>query len=229
MSISEILDKIPIDFGGGSGLSKGELMYHLIKKFRITESVDIGVYRGRSLVPQAMAQKQHTGGIAYGVDPYDNALVIEKDNAEIRNQVIEFLKDNEFGEIYKSVKKFLKTNGLDDNARLVRKTSHDAVSYFKTNGIAPRLIHIDGNHDTDLVVQDVNDYCEILGENGFIIMDDISWTSVKPATDILQRNPNLSLVFSIVNSSNDYAVFSNIKSEKKNRKLAADLFTFGQL
>lgn len=229
MTVGELIDKIPVDFGGGSGLSKGELMYYLIKKHRVTESIDIGVYRGRSLAPQALAHKQHTGGIVYGIDPYDNELVIEKDNAELIDQIKSFLKENDFADIYKDVKKFLKKNELQDNTKLVRKTSYDAVDYFKSNNITPRLIHIDGNHDTQTVVDDVNRYSEILGKDGFIVMDDVSWTSVKPATDILQRNPDLSLVFSITNSSNDYAVYSNIKSERKNRKLAAELFTFGQL
>lgn len=229
MTVNELLDNIPVDFGGGSGLSKGLLMYYLIKRFGITESIDIGVYRGRSLVPQALAHKEHTGGVVYGIDPYDNALVMEKDNAALINQVKKFLKENDFGKIYQDVKKFLKKNELDKHSVLVRKSSFEAVSYFKKNKLSPRLIHIDGNHDTDIVVNDALSYSEILGKNGFIVMDDVSWTSVKPATDILQRNPDLTLVFCIVNSANDYAVFSNIKSEKKNRKLAAQLLTFGQI
>ena len=229
MTVSELLDMIPVDFGGGSGLSKGELMYYLIKKFHITKSIDIGVYRGRSLVPQALAHREHTGGTVYGVDPYDNALVMEKDNAKLRDQIKKFLKENDFGKIYKSVKLFLKKNGLDGNTQLVRRPSYDAISYFKENNISPRLIHIDGNHDTDIVINDVNSYLEILGKDGFIVIDDVSWASVKLAADILQMNHDLSLVFCIVNSSNDYAVFTNIKSQKKNRKLASELLAFGQL
>ena len=228
MTNESLLDLVPIDFGGGSGLSKANIMYYLIKKFRIKASIDIGVYRGRSLLPQANAHKNHTNGVVYGVDPYDNELVREKDNKELKEKIDKFIQENDFEDIYKQVRKLLKKTHLDTNAKILRSTSADAVKYFEKNSIHPRLIHIDGNHDTALVMDDVRQYSRILGENGFIVVDDISWSSVKPAVDFLNNSSDYRLLFCKVSSWNDYAVYTNIKSARKNKKLVSSLYDFGQ-
>ena len=188
MNNEKLLKMVPIDFGGGCSLSKADLMFGLIKKYSIKESIDIGVYRGRSLLPQALAHKLHTGGIVYGVDPYDNDLVGENDNAELKEQIADFIKNNDFDKIYIDVIKLLDDTGLSKNATIVRKTSSDAIEYFQNNQLRPRLIHIDGNHDTAIVMEDVSNYLKILGENGFIVMDDVSWSSVKPADQRSSRS-----------------------------------------
>ena len=47
--IKAALNRISIDFGGGCNLHKAPVMAWLIKQFGLTTSLDIGVYRGRSL------------------------------------------------------------------------------------------------------------------------------------------------------------------------------------
>jgi hypothetical protein len=222
-----LLDLVPIDFGGGCSLSKADLMSFLIAKFNIKESIDIGVYRGRSLIPQANAHKKKTQGIVYGIDPYVNELVKENDNKESKKAIDAFIAQNDFGKIFKDVQKLLSTTGLASNSKLIRKTSGDAASYFVKNNIRPRLIHIDGNHDTKIVIEDVHTYADILGQNGFIVMDDVSWNSVKPALDLLHAL-DFQLVFCRVDNMNDYSVFTNIKSTRLNQKISSYLFSFGQ-
>jgi predicted O-methyltransferase YrrM len=47
------------------------------------------------------------------------------------------------------------------------------------------LVHIDGNHDTEVVTKDVELYLPRLNRKGFIILDDISWDSVKLTYQVL--------------------------------------------
>ena len=68
--LSHLLTKIPIDFGGGCSVRKAHVMAWLISRFQLKQSLDIGVYRGRSLLPQSLAHRLSGGGIAYGVDPW---------------------------------------------------------------------------------------------------------------------------------------------------------------
>lgn len=224
---TDALNLVPVDLGGGCSISKADAMFYLIKKYKIKNSIDIGIYRGRSLLPQALAHKLHTGGIVYGIDPYDNELVLEKDNLELKELIDAFVSENDFNIIYEEVVTLLKSTGLENNSRIIRSTSHDAIDFFKSEKITPGLIHIDGNHDKVLVENDVEEYTAILGDNGFIVMDDISWTPVKPALHLLSSK-GFSLLFSKVNLLNDYAIYTNNQNMKQNKKLASQLYQFGQ-
>jgi len=52
--LEEILGEIKIDFGGGCSFEKAYVMAWLIANYQLKSTVDIGVYRGRSLFPQAL-------------------------------------------------------------------------------------------------------------------------------------------------------------------------------
>jgi hypothetical protein len=211
---AELLAQIPIDFGGGCSASKAYVMAYLIRRFQMKTSLDIGVYRGRSLMPQALAHKLFTGGTAYGVDPWSTEQAKENDNLKLKEQIDRFLVETDFEAIYQAVDKFRKVQGFENNCQLVRKTSVEAASYFGEKNITFDLIHIDGNHDTAPVMKDVELYLPLLKPEGFIVMDDVSWESVKPAYD--QVAGRLTRVFQRVDAMNDYAVFSNTTSKIKN-------------
>src|ERR1700732_4808936 len=147
--ISDAVSGIQIDFGGGCSVSKGYLMAWLIRQYRITSSVDIGVYRGRSLVPQAVAHREFTGGKAYGVDPWLNAEVRETGNPSQQQAIDKFIDTTDFPAIHLEVDALIKSLKLETNCQLVRERSQDAIRYFEREDIKFGLIHIDGNHDLD--------------------------------------------------------------------------------
>jgi hypothetical protein len=204
---ANLLQEIPIDFGGGCSVSKAYVMAYLIRRFGMQATLDIGVYRGRSLMPQALAHKLFTGGTAFGVDPWSTELAKEKDNVKLKEKIDQFLDATDFEAIYQDVDRMRKAKGFENNCQLVRKTSLEAASYFAGENIKFDLIHIDGNHDTAPVLQDVALYLPLLKPEGFIVMDDVSWESVKPAYD--QVASRLTRVFQRVDAGNDYAVFWN--------------------
>src|SRR5580693_6693523 len=98
--VRDAVSAIQIDFGGGCSVSKGYLMAWLIRRYQLTASVDIGVYRGRSLVPQALAHREFTGGKAYGVDPWLNDEVKETGNPSLREAIDRFVDASNFPAIY---------------------------------------------------------------------------------------------------------------------------------
>ena len=51
--LSSVIGSIPWDFGGGSGLPKARMFAALIHKYGLRAFLEIGVYRGRSLLPVA--------------------------------------------------------------------------------------------------------------------------------------------------------------------------------
>jgi len=205
-NVASILKEIPIDFGGGCSFSKAYLMAYLIRRYDMKKTLDIGVYRGRSLFPQAQAHASFTGGMVYGVDPWDVSEAVEHDNTEHRNEIETWAANTDFQSIYEEVESLIGKFSFSDHCKLVRQTSEDAISYFRDRSIFFDMIHIDGNHDTQKVMNDLTWYLPRLTQNGFIVIDDISWESVKPAYDYLSRK--MSHVFENTGEvENDYAVF----------------------
>lgn len=204
-AIRALLDEIPKDFGGGCSVEKAHVLAWLIQIGRVRSSLDIGVYRGRSFFPQALAHQRFTGGVVYGVDPYSKAEAQENDNFELRDQIAQFIEATDFDALFRDVQDLRKRCGLERHAKLVRRTSAAAARQFRQQQIAFGLIHIDGNHDQQAVLDDVRAYLPLLGAGGFLVMDDISWSSVKQAVDEVQAA--LPLLYARVDSRNDYAVF----------------------
>lgn len=208
--LNDIYTYAPTDFGGGCSLQKALVLGFSIKTYDVKCSLDIGVYRGRSLFPQSISHKEYTNGIVYAVDPFDSKAAIQNDSPDLKLELDKFVNDTNFDEIFKNVKAITERFGLQNNTTFVRERSHDAYELFKNNKFNFGLVHIDGNHDREFVLQDVYDYLPLLTDNGVVVLDDISWNSVKPAFDYL--NENITLVGKCIDTQNDFAVFS--KSSK---------------
>ena len=203
--IISLLASVPIDFGGGCSASKAYLMASLIRELRLKTSLDIGVYRGRSLLPQALAHRRYTGGIAYGVDPWAKNEAVENDNRGLKPALDRFVATTDFDAIYRDVENLRHSAAIERHCLLVRKTSVAAAAYFRELGLTFGLIHIDGNHDMAAVMQDVRNFEPLLERNGILVMDDVSWDSVRPAYDTLVAT--MPRLFQRVDAANDYAVF----------------------
>lgn len=203
--IRKIYKKTPIDFGGGCSYEKALTMAAFIKEFHIDASADIGVYRGRSLFPQAIAHQNYTGGIAFGIDPFSNEAAVQNDNPVLKESLEDFIKTTDFNKIYSQVKNIIVKSKLSQNCKLIREKSEDATKFFMSNGIKFGLVHIDGNHDTEFVLKDVLNYVPLVKKGGIILVDDISWDSVKPGLEAM--NKKCHFIGRIINERNDFAIF----------------------
>lgn len=179
--IENVLDRIPLDFGGGSPLEKVFLMSHLAATRRLKVYVEIGVYRGRSLFPVATAMHLH-GGRVFGIDPYSKACAHENDIAsEYVAALHDWVEKTNFDDIYLQVTNLVADLGLESTVELLRVPSEQAVSHFQGRDIQIGMLHVDGNHDTRCVMRDVELYLPLVAPNGIVVMDDINWASVQPA------------------------------------------------
>lgn len=201
--LGAILDEIPTDFGGGCNLKKAYLLAWLIREFDMKTTLDIGVHRGRSLFPQAFAHHEFTGGAVYGVDPWSAAEAVQEDKPELKAQMDAFIAATDFRAIYQEVASKIRWWSYEKNCTLLRTTSERAIGYCRKRGVFFDLIHIDGNHDTEKVMLDVELYVPRLRREGFIILDDISWDSVRPAHDKLAET----MLPICSPGGGDYAVF----------------------
>lgn len=204
--IASAMSLIPVDFGGGCPVPKANVMAWLIRYFKITASVEIGVYRGRSLVPQAIAHKTATGGVAYGVDPYSPEIAIEHDNPELADKIAAHTWQTDWDALYRGVLDLRDALGLQDHLTLLRQTSVDAAAEFARQGRRFGFAHIDGNHDTVHVMKDVELYLPLMTPGGFVMMDDVSWDSVKPAVAAVAGRATL-MIEVPRQAAGDYALF----------------------
>lgn len=205
--IKQALAKVPIDFGGGCSVRKAYVMGWLIQRFRFARSLDIGVYRGRSLFPQAVAHRLAGTGVAFGVDPWSAAEADESDHAVLREEIKAFVANTDFEALYQSVLRNIDELGLAGHTRIRRLTSADAAMTFAAEGTTFGLIHIDGNHDTEPVLRDLRAYMPLLEPGGFLVMDDVSWPSVAPAVREAESQAQLLMRRVSPDKTDDYAVF----------------------
>jgi hypothetical protein len=206
--LARLLRDVPIDFGGGCSLSKAYLLASLIRRCGMSSSVDIGIYRGRSLLPQAWAHATGAGGSVVGVDPWDAKDAVVHDRPELRDDLSRWAADTDFERIGQDLVRRLDREGLGDHCRLMRMRSHDAAGSLQASGETFDLIHVDGNHDTAIVGADVRDYLPLLRKGGVLIMDDVSWDSVRPAAAWVTAR--MALLLRRHDRANDYALFADL-------------------
>jgi hypothetical protein len=218
--IRSALSLIPVDNGCGCSLSKACAMACLVADLELRVSVDIGVYRGRSLFPLALAHK-NSGGKAYGVDPWEASESRHFDRPDLQEELDRFSRETDFESLYSSTEALRSKLGLEQHCELLRFRSDVAICYFEDNDISFDLVHIDGNHDTAIVMSDLGLYAPRLRKGGFLVMDDISWDSVRPTCD--RARETMTLLHQFTDWRNDYAIFQLAKESRETRELSARL------
>lgn len=203
------IDAVPIDYGGGSSITKALVVADLVLEHGLETYVEIGVYRGRSLLPVGALFAALGKGRAIGIDPYSLAEAMQDDldhfPEETARQVNEFVQAQDWNAMHDDVVGLIETLGCKDHCEIVRATSAAAVDGFDAGSID--VLHIDGNHDTDAVRADVDAYRPKLAPGAFIVLDDASWPSVRPVHAELSTDGERVFELLDLPMMNDFAVF----------------------
>jgi hypothetical protein len=208
LEIKKLQEEIIGDIGGKCPLDKACTLAWLIARYNLNTSVEIGIYRGASFLPQLLAHTRFTRGTGYGIDPYSNGEAIQNDLPEsVKGAVEEFIERLDFEKIYHEVLALINKFEFERHGIILRETSERAISYFTDNDIFFDLLHIDGNHDTAHVMLDVDLYLPRVKKTGFIVLDDIRWPSVEPAYRVVASK--CTLLFERVERFSSWAVFYN--------------------
>jgi len=171
----------PADIGGGCPLDKALYLANAVVKNNMRCTLEIGVYRGRSLIPQALAHKK-TGGLAVGIDPFRRTSAKELEApAEYAAEIDEWLESTDFDAVYAQLCADLTELGLNRYVSLIRATSEEALPRVMQYELD--MLHIDGNHDSVFVRRDLTNYLPLLKQGGLLVMDDIDWQSVAACLD----------------------------------------------
>lgn len=151
--------------------TKAIRLYDLVLEHKPKIIVEIGVYGGRSLVALAEAA-QVTNSTVIGVDPYS---VVEMQQHHLDGSEIEFTPPD-----LKAIMKEATDAILHyKDVALLEMTSAQAFESFPYREVD--FLHLDGNHSSYAVLNDLNMWSRKLAPNAIVIMDDINWVTVDDA------------------------------------------------
>lgn len=159
---------------GWCTIEKATKLIELIVSNKLETCVEIGVFGGSSLVPQAMAIRYNGGGLVYGIDPWENNSALEE---MVHPDHRKWWGELNYNTIYNDCVKNLEKQKLSKYCKLMRAKSEDVVNEFKDESID--LLHIDGNHSEVLSYKDATLYLPKVKKNGYIMFDDIWWCEVE--------------------------------------------------
>jgi len=190
------------DIGGLCEETKGAAIKDLVNKTNAKLCVEIGVFKGSSLLYFAEAL-QETNGKVLGIDPYTiesfkNDIPDKKVSNLIYNVL--FKEQTVLDKIFLNLSKIINDNNLNDIITLIRDKSENYYSKINTESID--VLHIDGNHDEEYVTKDILFYLPLVKKGGYILMDDTTWVGVKNSIDLhLSKHCKLSQEY------NDFSIY----------------------
>lgn len=183
-----------LDSGGGASLLKVFLLAELILTQNLERMVEIGVYRGRLFLPIGRLMRLRGHGEIVGIDPYSVDAAIQRDVEREGIDLIEWPTTIDWDGIHDEVVAAMDRWQMGEHARLVRQRSEDAADLFEAAPID--LLHVDGNHDREAVLSDLDRFLPQIRDGGYLVLDDIAWPSVKPIYEDLAGR--FDVVFSLV-------------------------------
>jgi hypothetical protein len=167
---------------GWATVEKAMAMATLIEEEKPGVVVELGVFGGRSLIPQAMALRANGAGVIIGVDPWKLEPVLEGEIADAdkdwwtKNVDLEEIESGFFWKLWELE--------LADWTVIVRGTSKQAIPVIPAK---IDILHVDGNHSTLASTRDVSLYLPKVRPGGFVWFDDTDWPTTKKAVGLLDE------------------------------------------
>lgn len=175
----EISKAINEPMEGWCSIEKALAMAELILETKPMSVVEIGVFGGRSLIPQAMALRENGVGMVYGIDPWKKSVAIEGENSKENN---EWWLKLDLEAIHVHCIDHIWRYNLDSWVTIIRAPSQNCRHLFPLIDI----LHIDGAHSEVSSVRDVLNYLPRVKSGGYIWFDDTDWETTKRAVDLVE-------------------------------------------
>src|SRR5262249_55097310 len=146
------------------------------------------------------------------IDPYSATAAEQYDDHEVPVDLRHWPSGVDWDGLYHQTLSSISSLGVDSCCRIVRARSEDVADDFPRASID--LLHIDGNHDRIAVARDARLYIPRVAKGGYVVLDDVTWSSIRPVFNHL--NARHELVFQIFDGrgvavdpagGNDFAVF----------------------
>jgi hypothetical protein len=143
--------------------------------------VEIGCFRGQSLVAQAFALRDNHHGCIFGIDPWRTESAVEGSDDPANTEWWQNAIDLNL--IHQECMRSIWDHRLDDWAIIIRAPSEVAYRLFPENSID--ILYVDGNHSQVASCRDVQHYGPLVKQGGIIQADDTNWPSTKRMVEML--------------------------------------------
>lgn len=178
----EILDALATMPHGWCTPDKALAMADLILAVQPETVVEIGVFAGRSIIPQALALRHIKRGIIYGIDPWRREDTVEGNLPPIDK---DWWSKVDLEDIHRICMETIWRLGLTEHCIIIRSASQYCPKLF-AGGID--ILHVDGSHSTEASVRDVHLYLPQVSQGNHVWFDDASWATTKEAVTLLEKS-----------------------------------------
>jgi len=160
---------------------KAAALADAIRAAHVQLAVEIGVFGGASLIPQALALRD-TDGLIYGIDPWTRQSATE---GELDPTDRAWWEREDLGKIYVGCMEAIGEEGLWPWVRILACPSEVAVEAFRDETVD--LLSVDGNNSEIVSFRDVRLYLPKVKRGSLIFFDDLDWKTTALAVSYLDR------------------------------------------
>jgi hypothetical protein len=154
---------------GWCSIEKANALVSTIMAIRPTLICEVGIWAGRSLIPQALTLKKLGKGKIIGIDPW---LAVDSAEGLPDGKDKEWWASVNHERIFNVFNKWVADTKVEQFIEIHRCRS-DEFKVEKLGLIG--LLHIDGQHGEAASTYDVMHYASRVQRGGFLFMDDIGW------------------------------------------------------
>jgi hypothetical protein len=172
-----------LETGSWCTLHKAEKMMNLIYETHPNVCVEIGVFSGSSIYPTAKALQYLNRGVVYAIDPWSKDECLKGYQPTDPNYI--WWGSIDLENVYQRFLLLLNRHGLELFCRPLRMTSSQAVNFFNDQMID--ILHIDGNHTSDIALSDAAIWFPKVKQGGYIWFDDANWSTTANAIAYLHE------------------------------------------
>ncbi len=161
--------EVPADVQGWNGTHFSLSRVLPSKKQQII--VDVGVWKGQSTITLANnLRKNSIDGVVIAVDTFLGSFEHWRQHGRLFN------RKNGVPDLYRTFLSNVERAGLCEYVIPMPQTSSTACKILKSFNVRPTIVHVDAAHEYREALMDIEDYWEILDEEGYLIGDDYHQT-----------------------------------------------------
>jgi hypothetical protein len=169
---SWISTEVPL-LPGWCSVDKARTLARCVLERPELDSVELGVFGGRSCFPMAMAHKSAGLGCCHGVDPWEKPAALEHETHEAN---LEWWARLDYGGIYTDVCRRLGEFGLSGILGIHRARSDDPFLLSLIQDGSVGVMHQDSNHNEAVNTSEVELWWPKMAPGSLWVFDDVGWS-----------------------------------------------------
>jgi hypothetical protein len=183
---------LPLELSGWNG--NKPIFRELIEKIKPTTIIEVGTWKGQSAITMGNAVREFgLNTTIHCVDTWLGAIEFWTTGRNTSERNLSTI--NGYPQVYYQFLSNVVHNNLQNVILPFPNTSENGYRYFKYNNITAQMIYIDASHEEDDIYKDLNNYYELLENNGILFGDDYQkdWPGVINSVNRFTQEKNMEL------------------------------------